>query len=284
MILEQTKDAIEFLPSLNITLENKRFADFFRRAQEWLASHIIGTDIEATLEADIPEGQEDTHLKLRILCRRVIAEKAFLAAAPEMDMQLTEAGFAVQKNDNFEPASAQRVERMLARLPERIAESADGLVRYLLDNSGSNDSAYPNWRGTEQYKYLSAAFLPLMEYYNRYAVKTATTYDEYYASLPSLARGMKSVSDYYVSGGEVERLVELARDNGLMEIHRQAIGWLCHAGAEAFANNLRNARNYASCARNVMLSDPDSFPEFKKSDAYTRKNIDLDGGKTVNFL
>ena len=33
MILSNTKEAVQFLPSLNLTLENDRFTDFFRRAQ-----------------------------------------------------------------------------------------------------------------------------------------------------------------------------------------------------------------------------------------------------------
>lgn len=284
MILENIKDAVEFLPSINLTLDNKRFVGFFRSAQEWLVSHIIGPNIEQMLETEIVEGEEDPHLKLRSHCRRVIAEKAFLSAVPEMDMQLTEAGFAVQENDQFKPASAPRVDRLLARLPKRISESCDGLVRYLLENSTSDESDYSGWRGTAQFKYLSAAFLPLSELYNRFAVKPVEDYGEYYAALPKVAMEMKSVSEYYVSREEVERLIELERDNGLLEIHRQAIECLCFAGAEAFANDIRKARDYAASARNVMLSDPDAFPEFKKSDAYTRKEINIDGGKTVNFL
>ena len=33
-----------------------------------------------------------------------------------------------------------------------------------------------------------------------------------------------------------------------------------------------------------MLGDPDSFPEFKASSAFNSSNINLDGGKMVNFL
>ena len=91
MILSNINQAQQFLPSLNLTLDNDRFKDFFRRAQEWLVSHVIGTDIEETLEIDMGVGQDDFHADLRLLWQRVIAEKALLDAIPEMDMQLTEA-------------------------------------------------------------------------------------------------------------------------------------------------------------------------------------------------
>ena len=122
MILSNTTKAAEFLPSLNLSVDNTRFNDFFRGAQEWLVCHIIGEDIEDVLEEAIPEGQEDQHIDLRTHCQRVIAEIALLKVVPEMDMQLTEAGFAVQNNDNFSPASSQRVDRLIAKMPERIDE------------------------------------------------------------------------------------------------------------------------------------------------------------------
>ena len=283
MILSNITQAQQFLPSLNLTLENNRFEDFFRRAQEWLVSHIIGTDIEDTLEIDMGVGQDDFHAELRLLCQRVIAEKALLDAIPEMDMQLTEAGFAVQNNDNFSPASAQRVDRLLAKMPERIAQDIDGLVRFLMTYSTGN-AAYGYWRSSDQFSYLTAAFVPYYEEYNKIAVPMAKTYEAYYAALDTVAREMVKVADYYVSKAEIERLVELYRDGDTLQVHRVAIAELKVVGIAAFCGDIAHARNAAVNAREVMLSDPDSFPEFKASSAYSSPTINLDGGKMVNFL
>ena len=141
MILKNITQAQKFLPSLNLTLESNRFDDFFSRAQEWLVSHIVGSAIEDVLEADVSIADVDLHKELRTMCRRVIAEKALLDAIPEMDMQLTEAGFAVQDNDDFSPASAQRVDRLLAKMPERIAADVDALVRFLMKTSIGNGAS-----------------------------------------------------------------------------------------------------------------------------------------------
>lgn len=284
MILNSTKDAAKFLPSLNLTLDNDRFEDFFRRAQEWLTSHIIGTDIETALESYSCTVSVDPDADLRLRCQRVIAEKALLDAVPEMDMQLTEAGFAVQNNDNYSPASAQRVDRLLAKLPERIAADVDALVRYLLKNSDNSEAAYKNWRGTDQFKYLTAAIMPLMESYNRYALPPLKTYEEYYNAIPLAANVMKNIAAYYVSGEEIERLKELYRNNDLLDIHRKAIQGLREVAAAGYSGDTKRARNAAMCARNVMLSDPDSFPAFKASEAFNKPAVNLDGGKTVNFL
>jgi hypothetical protein len=289
MILSNTTQATEFLPSLNLTIGNDRFTDFFRRAQAWLTSHVIGDDIEELLEIDIPDGGTDDHKDLRKLCQRVIAERALLDAIPEMDMQLTEAGFAVQNNDDFSPASAQRVDRLLAKMPERIAADVDALVRFLMKHS-IGDGTYIDWRGANQFKYLTAVFMPSCEEYTAYCnglqldKKPSMNYDDFYAVIPMMGRELRSVADYYVSRAEIDRLVELYRDNDLLEIHRKAIVSLKDCAVAAFRYDLNRARNAAIQAREVMLSDPDSFPAFKASPAYNTPTVNLNGGKLVNML
>lgn len=289
MILSNTQQATEFLPSLNLSVDNNRLVSFFRRAQAWLVSHIIGDELEELLEIDIPDGSPDDHKDLRKLCQCVIAERALLEAAPEMDMQLTEAGFAVQNNDDFSPASAQRVDRLLAKMPERIAADIDALVRYLMKHSTA-DEPYDDWRGTDQFKRLTAVFLPCCEEYTALcnglpnSKKSAMNFDEFYSVIPMLARELREVADYYVSRAEIDRLVELYRDNELLDIHRKAIANLKDAAVAAFRYDAKRARNSAILARDVMISDPDSFPEFKASPAYNTPTIDLNGGNFVNML
>lgn len=289
MILSNTTQATEFLPSLNLSVDNNRLVSFFRRAQAWLVSHIIGEDMEDVLEIDIPDGATDDHKDLRKLCQCVIAERALLEAAPEMDMQLTEAGFAVQNNDDFSPASAQRVDRLLAKMPERIAADVDALVRFLMKHS-IGDGTYIDWRGANQFKYLTTVFMPLCEEYTAYCngiqldKKPSVNYDDFYAVIPMMGRELRSVADYYVSRAEIDRLVELYRDNDLLEIHRKAIVSLKDCAVAALHYDMNHARNAAIQAREVMLSDPDSFPAFKASPAYNTPTVNLNGGKLVNML
>lgn len=290
MILSNTQQAAEFLPSLNLTLENNRFTSFFRRAQAWLVSHIIGQDIEELLEIDIPEGATDDHEALRKLCQCVIAERALLEAIPEMDLQLTEAGFAVQNNDDFSPASAQRVDRLLAKMPERIATDTDALVGYLMKHS-TTEEPYDDWRDTDQFRRLTAVFMPSCEEYSAYInsdflleKKPLVNYDDYYAAIPMMGRDLRSVADYYVSRAEIDRLVDLYRHDSLLEIHRKAIVCLKDCAVAALRYDAKRARNAAIEARDVMMTDPDSFPAFKASPAYNTPTVNLHGGQLVNML
>lgn len=283
MILSNIKQAVKYLPSLNLDLGNDRLDDFFRRAQEWLVSHIIGTNIEDVLEVDISENQEDIHADLRQYCQRIIAERGLLDAIPELDMQLTEAGFAVQNNENFSPASAQRVDRLISKMPDRIKTDIDALVRFLMKTSTGN-GAYGYWRNSDQFNYLTASFLPYCAEFDNLSKTTDKPYDYFYAACALLPGEMERTADYYVSKGEVERLVELYRDDNLQDIHRKAIALLKEVAVYSYMCDQRKAIHSAVCARDIMLENLDSFPAFAASPAASQKAINLDGGKTVNFL
>ncbi len=280
MIVNNISEAKPFVPFINLTETNNRFTDFFRRAQKWVVSKVIGTDVESLLEATVQN--PDTHADLRLMCQRVIAEKAMLDAVPEMDLQLTEAGFAVQNNDNFSPASSQRVDRLIAKLQFHVKSDADLLVDYLIDHSGEQEP-YAVWRGSAQFTRLTAAFMPLSAYVELCPGISIESYDQYYNLLQPMARGLDEVGDYYVSLAEIERLRELYRDDEMLEIHRKAVTELRVVAVNAASGNIPAARVAAARARDVMMGDPDSFSEFKNSSAYTLPSINLDGGKTVNF-
>lgn len=283
MILSNTNQAVEFLPSLNLTLDNDRFTDFFRRAQAWLVSHIIGDDIEELLEFDIPEGATDYHGELRRHCQRVIAEKALLDAIPEMDLQLTEAGFAVQSNDQLKPASSQRVDRLLAKLPNRMAADADALVLFLIENSTS-EGQYDEWRDTQQYNYLTSAFNPYWKQYCLMAKPAEIDYELFYGRIAQVAKETVKVGDYFVSHEEIERLLGLYRTEQTKPEQRYVIGEIRKIGVAAVDGDMSRARDCAAYARLLMMDDIDLFPAFANSKAYTEKDINLDGGRLVNFL
>ena len=283
MIVKNIAEGKQFVPFINLTVANERLVDFFRRSQQWLVEKIIGTDLEALLEAAVPANTTDSHADLRVHCRRVITEKALLDAVPEMDVQLTEAGFAVQQNDNFVPASSQRVDRLIGQLQTNLKTDTDALVKYLMAKSTGTE-AYTSWRGTEQFTRLTQAFMPFTEYYWMLEPEhEPASYDQFYASLPRMARGMRVVGDYYVSIAEIDRLLEMYRDNDLLEIHKRAIRELRVVAMASGSGNMERARAAAARARDVMLTQPDSFPQFKASSAYTTSGINLDAGRTVNF-
>jgi len=282
MILNSIQAALPFLPSVNLKIDNKRLNSFFENEQAWLAEHVIGDDIEDLLEIEVTN--TDPHAELRKLVQCVIANRAFAVAIPELDVQLTEAGFAVQENDNFKPASSQRVDRLLAKMPSRIALGLDALVRYLLENSKA-EGVYSDWRGTPQFAYLSATFMPMLEDYKRNAgAHPIENWDDFYSAISVMAHEMRHMADYYVSIEEIDRLAELYRDDELVEVQRKAIDCLCQCAVACYAHDIRRARNAASRAHKIMMANTALFPAFANSDAFVESTLNLDGGNVVNLL
>ena len=288
MIVSTTSEMQKHLLSLNLKLEqgeDHRFASFLGRAQDWVTANILGVDLEETLEIDIAVGQPDPHAKLRELTGRVISELAYLDSVPESDLQRSEAGFVVQSNEKMSPASQQRVDRLVQSLNERLNTDCDALVSYLLNHSGDGDP-YDDWRATEEFSYLTMAFMPTMTIVRQYGGQgTVQRWKDFCYMMPKLATILRTSVANYVSIEEVEALLELYRDQELMEEQKKALRWIRMAVMAEASGKMPEATRYAIEARQWMLKHESSFPAFVASDRYELPSpFNMGDGTVANLL
>lgn len=285
MIINSIQELSRFLPSLNWKIESTRLNDFIDRAQEWVTEKIIGTDIEDLLEADMAEGQEDPHAELRKLVGRVVAELAYLTAIAEMDLQLSEAGFVVQSNDAVSPASQQRTDRLVASLKERLTTDCDAVVRYLWKNSGEGKT-YENWRGSFQFTYLTAAFIPRLEIVRQHMPTgcPVTDWRQFHDLIPMMAQSLKTTVAEFCSIEQIETLLEAYRDGELLSEHRSAVRQMEMAVVSDAFGRHDDAVHYSIEARSYMMKHESSFPDFVASDKYTRPELEIGDGTVANLL
>lgn len=285
MIVSTAAQAQSVLPSINFKVGPDRLDDFLARSQEWVSAHIIGHDLETALEDPVATGQSDSHPALRSLVTRVISEHAYLAAVPEMDLQLSEAGFVVQNNERMAPASQQRVDRLLENLRERLDADCDALVKYLLDNS-SGRKVYESWRGTSQFAYLTEAFIPTMAIMRQNCRQCPVAHwQEFHDLIPQLATALRGTVADYISVDEVDELLELYRDEELLAVHKRALRPVRIAVMAEVAGMHDNAVHFAIEARNWMLRHEGDFPAFVESDRYSLpKPFNLGDGTVANLL
>ena len=271
MIVSTTTAMQKHLLSFNLKIEkaeDNRFAPFLQRAQEWATEHILGEDIEETIEIDLSPGQANPHERLMALAGRVISEQAYLSSIAESDLQRSEAGFVVQMNEKMSPASQQRVDRLIQSLNERLNWDCDALVNYLLRHS-TDGAAYEDWRGTRQFAYLTDAFIPTMAVMRQHAGQnTVQRWQGFHDLQPKLAMALRTTVAGYVGIDEVETLLELYRDDEMLDVHKKALRWISMSVLGEASGDLEAAVRFAIEARGWMLRHESDFPEFVGSDRY----------------
>lgn len=286
MIVSKPEQVRKHLPSYNFKVGPDRLNDFLQRAQEWVTEYIIGESIAGDLEAPVQEGQTDQHANLRTLTSRVICEHAYLTAAAEMDLQLSEAGFVVQNSNGVAPASQQRVDRLVQSLGGRMNDDCDALVKYLLKESKGR-RPYHDWRGTEQYSYLTQAFTPTMTELRQDTSRLLEGgWREFLELLPRLNLSMRTTMANYVGIKQVETLLELYRDKDdiMLYEHRNVLRWFRMSAMADVAGLTDNANHFAIEARNYMMSHRHYFDDFVNSDRFNLPDVDFGEGPVANLL
>lgn len=279
MIVKTLEQVQKYLPSFNLKVKVDRISDFLDRAQLWLTTCIMGQGIETTLEADIPENTTDTHEKLRTLASRVICELAYETMIGEMDLQLSEAGFVVQNNQQMSPASQQRTDRLVQTLRSRTCTDCDNLVTYLMKTPSYN------WTNTEQFTYLTDAFIPTLQVMRQYTGSyQITRWQEFYELVPKMVEALRDPVASYISTEEVDALLTAYRSNTLNENEKKALRWIRMA-TMAQVIGYGNFEHFAIEARQWMLKHESDFPAFVNSDRYQLPSPFNPGEGTVaNFL
>ena len=291
MILNGIEEMRKLLPSINLRDDSTRLDDFVLRAQQWVTDTIIGENLEGTLEIEVSENATDNHADLRLKVKRVIADKAYLMFGDEMNLQLGEAGMVVQNNQDMSAASSQRRDNLMRSLEDRLDHDCDTLVNYLMKNSVPHEDdphlPYESWRDTEQFSYLTVAFLPTMKELHRHLpIKTsyAGHWEDFNESLLNVSIRMMDIAASYVSTAEIVRLRALYRENGLNEVQHQAVFRLQSVAAACIVDDQEQARKSAIGARTIMLDFLDYFTSFAASDCVNMSDVSFNAGHIVDTL
>ena len=291
MLVKDLRQAQSILPSINLKVDASRLEDFFERAQDWVADCILGDDLIEQLESGSDgSGAEDQDAALRKLTCRVICEMAYLAAVDELNLQLTEAGFVVLNNQNMSPASMQRTDALKQSLQSLVNGDCDALVNHLLkfslEHSDDGHDIYKDWRGIEQYAYLTSAFMPTMAIMRQNTSETQTqTWKGFYELIPKMVNALNTTVASYVSADEIETLLELYRDRLLDDNQRKVLRWIRFSVMADISGNHDNACHFAITARNYMIQYESSFREFVNSDRYhLPAPFDFGDGTVANAL
>ncbi len=277
MIVNGYAEMKTFLPAMEMKGAPTLFDDALEVAQDSLAADIIGTDLEEQLELRQP-----SDAKLLKLCQRIISQQAFLRSIPDLDLVLTDAGFAVVNNEQTTMASRDRVQALTANLQAKLDDSKDALVLYLL-----SASAYRDWRGTEEFARLSDGLILTYGEFKDAAVLnnvTAAAYPKSWGEFLELnsALNVALMTDCasYISKDYAEEIIEKIRDDEtpiqqtFLPIEKKVLKLVKIAVCAYAMGDGKTGIEQTLAAVGVMKANPDDFPTYRDSDEALTLRLD----------
>lgn len=282
MIVNGYKEMKPFLPAVMMKGTPSLFDDALEVAQASLVSEIIGSDLEAKLE-----DRQDEDLKLLKLCQRVISQQAFLSSIPELDLVLSDSGFAVINNEQMAMASKDRVQALANSLQMKIDEGKDALILYLI-----RTMAYEAWRGTEEFARLSDGLILTYGEFKDSAVLnniTASAYPKNWGDFYDLnsALNVALMTDVasYISKDYAEEILEKIRDKEtFLPIEKKALKFIKTAVCAYALSDSKTGLEQTLAAVAVMKSNPDDFPTYRDSDEAQNLNLGHDDSPIFSML
>ena len=224
----------------------------FEQAGTRIQADILGPDIDPD---QLPDGLiMKTHI-LRLQCLM-----GFRQALAQLDLLVTPTGVGVVSNENFAPASRDRVDALRQQLSRDIYDIVDILIEQLREHSG--------WGATDQAAALTPNFLYSGALLRRYAGLPDATRHEAIEVRPKIEAAQIELRGA-VGDALVDRLLNVQRTTTASGPETAALATIRTYIGSCLKDDLRSAQ--AAIARLLAFLEamPKDFPEYIHSSAYT---------------
>lgn len=264
MIIDNFIQAKKYLPAIVIKADISTLDDMFNQSEEELTDDILGEDLYQRLEQKA-EGDS----RLITMCERIISLNGFLRAMPDLDLVLTQSGFAVHNSEAMAPASSARVKALALALSERADMATDALIKKLITSQEYDDT----WRGSEQFEKITAGFISSYTEFKEFAPYTPTvagnypkSYSEFKRLYPNLNVALHTEVASYLSEDFCSELIEKYRDREPFISHEKyIISLIKYALCSIVLGDLPMGRQHILKARAYLFKNPEHFPTFINS-------------------
>lgn len=270
MIVNEISTLKHYLPTITLNSSFSMFSDYLQVAEDYITDRILGEDLRVIIEGN-PD-KSSPHRPLAILVERTICNMAFLQSIPDLDLVLTEQGFAVTNSTAYSPASRQRVEKLLQNITLKTDAACDALVSFLV-----RCEKYESWRGTRQFEYLSTALIyTYTEFCQHIPIteKSPRNWKEFYNCIPDLYTALCEVVSPYLSQDYVDELIEKVRDKEIIKkTEIEVLKLVKDAICLQVSGRQEQAHEKTLTALKKVKKDIDLFPTFAISEE--AKSIDI---------
>lgn len=200
-----------FLPSIVMKGHPGVFDDAIEIAQDALRDDILGADLMAQIDVS-----QTSLTDLKKMCQRIVSLDAFISCIHDLDLVLTDAGFAVIQDQDMAVASKERVQNLKLSLQDKLDSARDRLVTWLMATS----QVELDWRGTEQFSRLAdGLFLTFADFRDRAVLNNVTataypkTWSQFMALNGSLNVALMTDAASYISPAYAAEILEKIKDN-----------------------------------------------------------------------
>ena len=251
MALFTTVEALaKYIPSI-VDIEEDQFSSMFEKdlvkAERDLKLELLGG---VYVELD-----NDDYLKG--LCESVVAYTAAVRFIPQIDLLLTESGFAVTSNSNQSPASKERVERLIATCKDNSGESVESLFLYL----ESNEDYLSAWQEAKIYTRFDDMPCATNKEFTQYAIGWGKRYSiDFYYLHPKMIEAREQFIKPKIGEDFYAFILANPDDEKILPfIHN-----LRQAYASAVMGNHRSAEKIMSNVWSYIIENRTEYPDFDK--------------------
>jgi len=226
--------------------------------------------------------------------QRALAKFVLKAAAPFLDLEISEGGFTVNSTNTAAPASVNRVKNLLAETESQGWDSLELMLKYL----EQNEDSFPLWAASDAYTLQRSTLIQSAAEFDQYLtikesrlwffqnkslmrdvenseIKTKISTDLYDTLLSEINAGSVSTANEAILGNIKRAITHFtyARSLVLNKLDNEKLQYKPTIDLQAVLEYDKQqiekmAEFYLNKAINTILDDLDSYPDYENSDLY----------------
>lgn len=273
MALFKTIEEIQDCLKVNITFEVPDFLPYVDAAQRKFLRKYLGDALLSALDAwynTDPLTSNPHYSALLPYTQKAVAQFAFSMMTPDLDLQVTEGGFAVISNQQFAPASKERVKSFHDNRAELGWFWIEEMLRFLELNKAN----YAAWVSSSGYTLNNQLFINSAEEFDKYVNidQSRLTYMRMWQEIanienlvvvPAISPELATQIKTQVTANAVS-----PANKKVLDLIRPAVAYLTKGKIDGSREQYDTGYNYMIQARQIMDANISDYPLYEQSSTY----------------
>ena len=277
MLIQNDTQLRQFIPNVMNNVEGEaslyeKLSPFIGNAENWLAVMFTGWPLLrqlAALSDSVENGNDDNDdsgdrgsslSALKVASQHLVANEAFRAAVPSLDLVLTPNGFGIVSNNNVAPASKERIERLISSLVDKRDEIISSMLPLLFSVSG--------WSDTACGRFFASTLFPALDVVDMLSPSVrkqfpSSKWETYLEIVPRIQRIEMQLAVEWVSPEVMESLRSATTSDSSGGALLHSVITQLRSFIVSVLNNEPFNHKHIEMIVDVIRKHPDTFPEWQ---------------------